>query len=305
MVSPRTIPPTLVAQLSAALGRRSAVQELRWMGESSRDPSALEKMVARRLRGEPLQYILSTQLFGPLDLTVRSPVLIPRPETEEWAMRLAGVLPPQRSPTPQRLLDLCTGTGCIALLLCHLAPKGSMSALGVDIGDEAVQLAEQNAQRTGVPQPHDTRADRQNSFEVLKADILSDGFTATLKELRWPPFDIITSNPPYIPLSEYNELPSSVKDYEDRRALLGDPDSPFGSSDGRGLTFYRRIAHLVGGADQDGTPELIKPGGLIALEVGHKQSTAVRELMEQHANVQKTEVWKDAWGVERTVVCWK
>lgn len=240
--------------------------------------------------------LLGTQPFGPLDLTVRSPVLIPRPETEEWAMRLADVLPPQRTTAPRRLLDLCTGTGCIALLLCHLAPKGSISALGVDIGDEAVQLAEQNARRIGVFQVHGTRAGRRNSFEVLKADMLSDGFTATLKELGWPPFDIITSNPPYIPLSEYKELPSSVKDYEDIRALLGDPDP----SDGRGLTFYRRIARLVGG-----TPELVRPGGLIALEVGHKQSTAVRELMEQHGNIQKTEVWNDAWGVERTVVCWK
>lgn len=241
-----------------------------------------------------------TQPFGPLELRVRAPVLIPRPETEDWTIRLARLLSPTRA-APLSVLDICTGTGCIPLLLCNTWPGGSTRALGVDIGSEAIALARENAERVGIRvSEHNEAQSNENTLFILQADILKDSFSRTLKELGWSPFDVLTSNPPYIPVHEYNELPSSVKNYEDPRALLGDPASHTTGDrdgDGRGLTFYRAIAGFVA----DG---LVKRGGVVALEVGHDQSAEVQQLMQTNGRVQRTEVWNDPWNVARTVVCW-
>lgn len=243
---------------------------------------------------------IGTQPFGPLDILVRPPVLIPRPETEDWTLKLAKTFEPMSARKPIRLLDLCTGTGCIPLLLCHLWPQGVVHALGVDIAAEAIQLAQDNAKHCGISLASDELhlqegLDRNlNTFSVQKGDILQPRFH---QQLRWQPVDILTSNPPYIPAHEYASLPASVKDYEDKRALLGDLErSP---SDGRGLTFYRAIAELV---RSDG---FIKPGGLIALEVGHDQSEEVQNLMMTQAGVRGSEIWRDPWGIPRTVISWK
>ena len=230
---------------------------------------------------------LGSQPFGPLNLRVRPPVLIPRPETEDWTLHVASLL----NPTPDRpikLLDLCTGTGCIPLLLSHVWPAGSVRALGVDISEDAIKLAQENASL--VP----TRERTQNSFEVLETDILDHGFLDVLERKGWTSVDILTSNPPYIPLHEYKKLSSSVKDHEDIRALLGDPES--NSSDGRGLTFYRRIASLV----RDG---LVKQNGLIALEFGQGQDEDVKSIMQLEGCVQEIRIRKDPWGIPRTVLC--
>lgn len=210
-------------------------------------------------------------------------------------MRLAKLIQPIPA-RPIKLLDLCTGTGCIPLLLCHLWPPGSVRALGVDVAEEAIQLAKDNAIHTGISLANDTEdANRNlNTFRVLKADILHSDF---LQQLLWQPVDVLTSNPPYIPYQEYIDLPASVKDYEDKRALLGDPEQL--PNDGKGLAFYRTIADLV----RD--DRLVKPGGVIALEVGHDQSEEVQQLMMTKAGMRKTEVWRDPWGIARTVLSWK
>ncbi|KIP04200.1 hypothetical protein PHLGIDRAFT_15339 [Phlebiopsis gigantea 11061_1 CR5-6] len=161
----------LLSRLSTALGRESAKRELRWMMQALEDAprdDTLADMVARRAAGEPLQYILGTQPFGPLSLLTRAPVLIPRPETEDWTFRLSALLTP--SPRkPVRLLDLCTGSGCIPLLLCRLWPPGAVRAYGVDIGTEAVQLATENAARTGFGAPAQAEADppARNTFRAV------------------------------------------------------------------------------------------------------------------------------------------
>ncbi|EJD02845.1 S-adenosyl-L-methionine-dependent methyltransferase [Fomitiporia mediterranea MF3/22] len=287
----------LLEQLARILGRSQAQQESRWMRDLAKTEDRLQLMLKRRISGEPVQYILGTQPFGPLELHVRPPVLIPRPETEDWTLRLAQRVSPTRQ-APLKLLDLCTGTGCIPLLLCHLWPAGSVRTLAVDVASEAVALAKENADQVGVrvSEKKATRSE-DNTISFLQADILQDNFPKILKELGWRSFDVLTSNPPYIPLDEYKALPSSVKDYEDLRALLGDPKLDV-ANDGRGLTFYRKIAELV-------RHQLVKPGGLIALEVGHDQSNEVEQIMLSDGRVQKTHVWKDPWGVPRTVVCLK
>jgi release factor glutamine methyltransferase len=228
----------------------------------------------------------------------RPPVLIPRPETEDWTVRLSEYVRPTAT-KPVRLLDLCTGSGCIPLLLCHLWPSGSVRAYGVDIATEAVQLATENAQMCGY---HASSSDSEpssplvrNTFRPLLADIRAPDFVR-ISGLH-PPFDIITSNPPYIPQHEYDVLPPSVRDFEDRRALLGDPDP--GSEAGDGLTFYRRIAQLIV------RDRLLANQGVLALEVGKGQARDVERILHDEGHLKKTVVWEDPWGVERVVVATK
>ncbi|KAG1776928.1 S-adenosyl-L-methionine-dependent methyltransferase [Suillus placidus] len=279
----------LFTRLVYSLGRETATRELKWMKQAliaSHSPT-LAAMLQRRLSGEPLQYILGTTPFGPLDLLTRPPTLIPRPETEDWTLRLADML----TPTPVRpltVLDLCTGTGCIPLLLCHLWPPGSTRAYGVDISQHAIRLAADNAARCNIPsfQPAPYS---QNVFIPVLGDLRDpDVFKRLL-----PPFDIITANPPYIPKREYDKLPVSVKNYEDPAALLGDPPD---SEEQDGLTFYRLISKIL---RQKG---MLRDGSIVALEVGRAQADAVEGILQQSAGLRNTQVWKDPWNVKRVVL---
>lgn len=265
------------------------------------------------------------QPFGPIAIKTRAPTLIPRPETEDWTIRLASLLEDRfpakvgRKRRVLRMLDLCTGTGCIPILLSHLRRQmgGVTIAYGVDISTHAVSLARENAtdhsltpssgleclERRETVDPIGTNAvnDRHRStLDVIHADILQEDFVQLVLSRTEPPFDVITSNPPYIPLDEYERLPNSVKEWEDRRALLGDPPtrrSEDTSPKGLGLAFYHRIAEIV---SIDG---VLGVNGVVALEVGHTQAEAVREILEEGGGASiMTEVWKDPWGVPRVVI---
>ncbi|KAH7911994.1 S-adenosyl-L-methionine-dependent methyltransferase [Hygrophoropsis aurantiaca] len=282
----------LFARLTTLLGSESANLELKWMKQAhvtSTFPTDLSTMLERRLRGEPLQYILGTTPFGPLELLTRSPTLIPRPETEDWTMRLANVISPT-SNRPISILDICTGSGCIPLLLCHLWPPGSTRAYGVDISPAAIRLSIDNAAKCEIPAPtHISERFSRNTFLPVLHDIFDADFWTSLH----PPFDVVTSNPPYIPHHEYEQLPASVKDHEDPKALLGDPP---GSSNQDGLSFYEHIAFLIG---QKG---ILKDNGVVALEVGQGQADAVEKILHKTSGLRKTEIWKDPWDKHRVVV---
>ncbi|EIW82744.1 S-adenosyl-L-methionine-dependent methyltransferase [Coniophora puteana RWD-64-598 SS2] len=356
----------LTERLASAIGCESARQEVRWMRDALQEQheardEELSRMLARRVAGEPLQYILGTTPFGPLSLLTRAPVLIPRPETEDWALRLAELVRRNREvgqnkSTRLKVLDLCTGTGCIPLLLGTMLSGDEqggvgglggtvpVDALGADVATEAVQLAQENGVRCGfVSVDIDVDVDVNNTaantpiakpstkpgpenhykptFTPIRADILSPSFSsqilASLPRRLRPPYDILTSNPPYIPLREYTELPASVRDWEDPRALLGDPGADLGQIQGTsppepagtdqergggdGLTFYRALARLVSIRSLNAMERpLVKEGGMFAFEVGRGQARAVEELV-RGAGVRETEVWKDPWGVERVV----
>ncbi|TBU47633.1 S-adenosyl-L-methionine-dependent methyltransferase [Dichomitus squalens] len=299
-----------LSQLQRAIGRQSARTEFRWMQHTLDNPppaippsaNTLEEMVNRRLSGEPLQYILGSQPFGPLNLAVRPPVLIPRPETEDWTIRLASLLTPSPA-RPLKVLDLCTGSGCIPLLLCHLWPPGSAHATGVDVSPAAVRLATDNAALCGIPPPSlgpdaargpppAPALPQKNTFTALLADLTRPTFAHDPRLA--PPYDLLTANPPYIPRAQYERLPASVRDFEDVRALLGEtPECADGST---GLGFYYRIAELVGAHGL-----LRRGGGTLALEVGDGQAGDVVRIVEGRARVSEIDVWRDPWGKARVV----
>ncbi|KAJ7287835.1 S-adenosyl-L-methionine-dependent methyltransferase [Mycena rebaudengoi] len=272
---------TLSTLLASRLGPRQAALEISWM-KRARSPSPLEYLISRRLRGEPLQYILGDQPFGPLTLTVRAPVLIPRPETEHWTIRLADLLKPSLS-RPLFVLDLGTGTGCIPLLLCHLWLPGSVQAHGVDISSDAVRLADENAVLCGFAQSIQSADKPGNTFKAIRANFLDPAFPKMHLE---PPFDVITSNPPYISFEEYSRLPDSVISHEDPKALFGGPD---------GLDFYHAIAALVA------RKGFLSSNAVVAVEVGDGQAEMVQDIFKKTAQM-KTEVWLDPWKKRRTVV---
>jgi HemK-like putative methylase len=191
-----------------------------------------------------------------------------------------------KSPTPSKplkLLDLGTGTGCIPLLLCHTWPGGSVRADGVDLSEDAIQLSAENAVKCGLSVSVAGDLQRVNVFTPILADYTSPTFFDIIS----PPYDVLTSNPPYISDAEYQELPLSVKEYEDRRALHGGVD---------GLNFYHAIAHIIS------RPQILAPDAVIAVEVGHTQAGAVARILREEGKVRDTEIWTDAWDKQRTVI---
>jgi HemK-like putative methylase len=212
--------------------------------------------------------------------------LIPRPETEHWVSRIAEFLSPTAQ-QPISLLDLGTGSGCIPLLLCHLWPPGSTNAHAVDISPHALRLAQDNAVLCGIPSHSYDPKNPENTFNASIANFLSNDFLSSISGIN-PSFDIITSNPPYIPWKEYLDLPQSVSQFEDPRALFGGPN---------GFDFYYAIAHLV-----SNNKTLLKPNALVALEVGHNQARMVERLMRNTGRFSFTDIWTDPWGKQRTVL---
>ncbi|HNR30400.1 MAG TPA: peptide chain release factor N(5)-glutamine methyltransferase [Candidatus Hydrogenedentes bacterium] len=239
-LAPVTETPRLDAEilLAHALGLRRAKLLAR-----SRDKvhcGDFEALVARRLNAEPIAYITGEWEFFSLLFVIRPPVLVPRPETEhlvETALRHIGT-------HAADVLDLGTGSGCVAIAIARNAPRSRVIA--TDIANEALELAAENAVRLGVVL--NTR--RGDLFDALRP---ADG-----------PFDVIVSNPPYVEDDEWPRLPPVIRLHEDRRALLGGED---------GLDLIRRIVA--------GAPERLKPGGLLALEIGEKQRDAVAALLEE------------------------
>jgi release factor glutamine methyltransferase len=232
-----------------------------------------------------------------LILSTRAPTLIPRPETAFITELLAQRIAISKATSPPdeilRIADVCTGSGCIALLLNHLIREKS-GITGYDISVEAIQLARDNAAWLN--------AGRNVDFQL--GDIWKDGMIKGK-------VDMVVSNPPYIPLSEYNELPPGVKEYEDPRALIGDPGDLPGATgttgDGRGLAFYRRLAEMLPDVlEMEATVKQKGWTGLprVAVEVGMGQARDVRRIFEgtKWEIIRRTEVWEDQYGVDRMVV---
>lgn len=217
----------------------------------------LKAALAKRLTHMPVQYITGYQNFMGLEFMVSKDVLIPRMDTEtlvEEVLRL-GL-------SNVRVLDICTGSGCI--LLSILKYVYGSSGVGVDISDGALGVAKANSEALGI----------DATF------IKSDMFENIPKDER---FDIVVSNPPYIRSDVIGTLMSEVKDYEPLLALDGSED---------GLKFYRIIA--------DRAPEYLNNGGMLFLEIGYDQGAEVSALLSA-AGFMDVEVIKDLSGLDRVV----
>ncbi len=221
--------------------------------------------IARRAQGCPVQYITGTQCFMGLDFLVGPSVLIPRMDTEVLVEHVLQELP--REPDLVLGVDLCTGSGCIALSLAHLGPSNLMM-LATDISSGALKVARENA--------------RKLAPDCLPQFYQGDLFQALPKQYRGL-IDFVVSNPPYIPTEEIPLLDTNVKDYEPSQALDGGRD---------GLSFYRRIGV--------GAQRFLRPGGHLYLEIGCEQGMAVSRILK-HAGFSEIQIFPDLAGRERVI----
>ena len=201
----------IARMVAAALSGESEMKYLVEGAEVVEIPE-LESKVMELSEGRPVQYVIGHSEFCGLDIEVKEGVLIPRPETEElvaWAIEKAADI---KQP---RILDVCTGSGCIALALADRLRGASVTA--VDISDEALEIARRNKERL------------QLGVEFIKDDAL-----AHLPQLEGRKFDVIVSNPPYIPISERESMHVNVVNFEPSIALFVADNDP--------LIFYREIA---------------------------------------------------------------
>ena len=223
--------------------------------------------VKERAGHVPLAYVLGRREFMGLDFRVTRDTLIPRPDTEILVQCAVDFLRARAAAGGDELsiADIGTGTGAIALSVLHYTEGTRADA--VDISPAAAEVARENAERLGL-------AER---IEVHVGDL-----TAPLVGRS---YDVILSNPPYIPTADIATLMPEVRSYEPHLALDGGTD---------GLNIYRRLM-----AD---APALLKEGGAIAVEVGIDEAAAVAALAMAHSRIVRTEILKDLAGIERVVV---
>ena len=214
-------------------------------------------LILQRVAHTPLAYIKGTQEFMGLEFSVNKQVLIPNQDTEtlvEEAMRLMH--------DGMRVLDLCTGSGCIALSLLHYT--NDTSAVATDISEAALTVAVQNAGQLKLTE----------RVSFAETDLFP---------VQKEKFDLIVSNPPYIPTEVIETLAPEVKDHEPRLALDGTED---------GLSFYRRIIRTA--------PEWLFESGWLILEIGYDQGEAVSAMMRENG-FRDIEVIRDLGGKDRVV----
>lgn len=226
----------------------------------------IDAMAGRRCRREPLQYLLGYSYFLGLKILVGSGVLIPRPETElmaEHAIKICrgGVIP------PLRILDLCTGTGCLALALAREFPDAQV--YGADISETALRYAEKNAKANGI-----------NNVSFIKGHLFGP---LSGRDYPVPTFNLIISNPPYIKTDDINTLQPEIRDWEPIGALDGGAD---------GLNFYREIIPQAG--------KFLKTNGILMLELGLGCADETVHMMKD-AGYADIGLQRDYAGIERII----
>lgn len=217
-------------------------------------------------QNKPLQYILGQVPFLDLWIEVEPPILIPRPETESWCAELIeeiNVLKDQAFD----ILDLCTGSGCLALALADAFPYAQVVA--GDINPQAVALAQQNAQKNNI-----------QNVNIILSDLYSS--------LPQKQYDLIVSNPPYLSEEEWQSIDANVKEWEDKKALVADND---------GLYLIEQIIKM--GCDYLKTNSNIPYN--MWIEIGYKQGTKVVELFKKY-DYRDVKILHDYQGHDRVVI---
>ena len=197
--------------------------------------SSYQDLVTRRLAGEPLQYLEGTVDFGPIELLADRRALIPRPETEQLWERAVDL-----AARPRVIVDMCTGSGNLALALKHSFPDAIV--YGCDIAFESLELAKANTEHTGL------------QVNWRQGDL----FAALPNELTGR-IDLLVANPPYVTPTEFEALPVDVRDHEPLAALVSGP---------RGTEVIARIGREAA--------QWLVPGGLVLCEIGEEQGDAAR-----------------------------
>lgn len=210
---------------------------------------------------KPLQYLLGEWEFYGLPFKVDERVLIPRADTEILVEQCKFILNEIENP---KVLDIGTGSGAISVTIAKEIP--SATVLGADISGDALEVAVENRKINNV----------ESNLKFIKSDVFSN-----IKDMD---YDMIISNPPYIPQEEYEELMPEVKKHEPQRAL---------TDNGDGYYFYKKISEEA--------PKYLKDGGYLAFEVGYNQAQEVSELMKK-SRFQIIAIVKDYGGIERVVI---
>ena len=227
------------------------------------------KLIVLRAGHIPLQHITHQAYFMGFEFYVDENVLVPRQDTEALVEKALEILENQEKP---RILDMCTGSGCILLSL--LAMKEGASGTGADVSPLALKVAKQNAKGLNV-------ADRA---EFVESDLFLSPFFAETTGKALPVYDILISNPPYIRSAVIEDLMEEVKGHDPRIALDGHED---------GLYFYRKIV-------SEGRA-FLKENGWMLFEIGYDQGEAVKSLMRENGFFD-VQIVKDLTGLDRVVL---
>lgn len=221
----------------------------------------IDDILERLLKHEPIQYILQEARFHGLDLKIQPGVLIPRPETSEL---VDLIVDENKERNDLKILDLCTGSGCIAVALARNLPFSKVTA--VDLSEKAIETAKENIDLT------------HTDVILEKQDIFS-----------WMPresYDILVSNPPYVMDKEALKMEKNVLDYEPHEALFVRDEDP--------LVFYKRIAEIGG--------KTLAEGGRMYCEINPLTATRLRKSLED-AGFTDVEILKDSNGKDRFISC--
>ena len=233
---------------------------------SSSELAATRGLIARRVGREPLQYILETQEFCGLEFEVSPAVLIPRPETELLVEYVTQRISTARQAT---IVDVCTGSGCIAVAIARLRPHARV--LAIDLSSSALHVARRNAIRHGVGE----------RITWLEGDLLGPLAEQGVEGL----VDVIVSNPPYIAEAEWATLQPEVKLFEPRGALVAGP---------QGTELHERLLQEAA--------RYLAPGGVVLLEIGAGQARGLRRIVEQLPGYKFHRLVYDKAGLERVVI---
>lgn len=250
----------LITQITVPLEKQQIAQLNKWISDHLTDDY-------------PIHYLLGSVPFGPLEIKVEAPTLIPRPETEEWLANLITTMEPVAN-EPFTILDMCTGSGCIALWLAQAFPNATVYA--VDISDSALALAQKNATHNNI-----------SNIRFLKSDL----FSMLPQDTR---FDVIVSNPPYIAAEEWNDLSATIRKWEDPGALI---------AANKGLEILAQLAakapsylNQTGPLRTHGFPKLV-------VEIGYNQGPAVHQLLVD-AGFGNVKILYDSNSIHRVVSGW-
>jgi release factor glutamine methyltransferase len=232
--------------------------------------TALRALVKRGANHEPVAYLVGRCEFYSLPLKITPDCLIPRPETEHLVEKAINFLRPRGE--GQYVLDLCTGSGCIAAAIAKNVKD--VQVVATDISDAALAVAAENI----------TRHKLDDAVQLLCGDL----FDPIIAGLDAAKFDLIVSNPPYVSDGEYDKLDKNVKDYEPKLALQAGIE---------GLDVYTRILEKV--------DDFLKPDGALMMEIGYAQGTAIRKMLEATALFKHITIEKDFANNDRIAIAKK